>query len=110
MREGTSRDSDSGAGSLVREGEGSSENRGHSPYFECCEDTYRHARGTIRGSWRLVAARGGPHGLPIGILPAFKTGGVVSVSLQRPIFPFGWLPAPLSESREVPSWLVPDGP
>ena len=47
----------------------------------------------------------GPHGLPIGILPEIKTGGVVSVSLQRPIFPFGWLPAPLSESREVPSLL-----
>ena len=54
--EGTSRDSDSGAGILVREGEGSSENRGHSPYFECCEDTYRHACGTMRGSWRLVGS------------------------------------------------------
>ena len=65
--------------------------------------------GRLRSGVRTTPVnRRGPHDLPIGILPAFKTGGVVSVSLQRPIFPFGRLPAPLLASREVPSRRLGD--
>ena len=65
----------------------------------------RYLSARLRHGMRLVAARGGSHGLPVGILPAFKTGG--AFHFKGPSCPsVGCRPRRRLTVKDPPGWVL----